>query len=244
VLGGTAQKDKMEAGGGNDTLWGDIGNDVLEGGAGDDSIIGGAGNDILTDREGDDFLKGGDGKDALFAGPGEDLLVGGDGNDLISGGADEDEVFGGLGNDLILGGAGNDDLRGNEGNDVLTGGQGDDLLIGDNGNPFGPPLPDTDTAVLTGRSRNYTITNNADGTITVSDNVGNDGTDTLVHVERLQFLDRLIELQEPTGALSDETSVNNLGAGAAEAIERGDDAVAIRKLQDISSLLPSDWDVV
>ena len=198
VMGGTAQKDKMEAGGGNDTLWGDDGNDVLEGGAGDDSIIGGAGNDILTDREGDDFLKGGDGKDALFGGTGEDLLVGGDGNDLINGGADEDEVFGGLGNDLILGGAGNDDLRGNEGNDVLTGGQGDDVLIGDNGNPFGPPLADTDTAVFAGRSRNYTITNNADGTTTVSDNVGNDGTDTLTNIERLQFRDLSIKVQPDT----------------------------------------------
>jgi Animal haem peroxidase/RTX calcium-binding nonapeptide repeat (4 copies) len=244
VMGGTAQKDKMEAGGGNDTLWGDNGNDVLEGGAGDDSIIGGAGNDILTDREGDDFLKGGDGKDALFGGPGEDLLVGGDGNDLISGGADEDEVFGGLGNDVILGGAGNDELRGNEGNDVLTGGQGDDLLIGDNNNPFGPPLDDVDTVVFLGRAKNYTITSNADGSFTVQDNVGNGGTDTLVHVERLQFRDRLIELQEPTGAASDETSVNGLGARVRDAIERGDDAVAIRKLQDISSLLPSEWDVM
>ena len=69
VMGGTAQKDKMEAGGGNDTLWGDNGNDVLEGGAGDDSIVGGAGDDILTDREGDDFLKGGDGKVRCLEGP-------------------------------------------------------------------------------------------------------------------------------------------------------------------------------
>jgi Ca2+-binding RTX toxin-like protein len=71
-----------------------------------------------------------------------------------------------------------------EGNDWLTGGRGDDHLIGDNGNPFGPPLADTDTAVFVGKSRNYTITNNADGTITVSDNVGNDGTDTLTNIEK------------------------------------------------------------
>ena len=244
VMGGTAQKDKMEVGGGNDTLWGDNGNDVLEGGAGDDSIVGGAGDDILTDREGDDFLKGGDGKDALFGGTGEDLLVGGDGNDLIYGGADEDEVFGGRGNDLILGGAGNDDLRGNEGNDVLTGGQGDDLLIGDNGNPFGPPLDDVDTAVFMGRAKNHTITANADGSFTVQDNVGNGGTDTLVHVERLQFLDRLIELQAPTDALSNETTINNSAADVWDPIKRDHDAVAMRKLQDISSLLPADWDVV
>ena len=176
---------------------------------------------------------------------------------LIYGGADEDEVFGGRGNDLILGGAGNDDLRGNEGNDVLTGGQGDDLLIGDNGNPFGPPLDDVDTAVFMGRAKNHTITANADGSFTVQDNVGNGGTvgsvgstgtaggtDTLVHVERLQFLDRLIELQAPTDALSDETTINNSAADVWDPIKRDHDAVAIRKLQDISSLLPADWDVV
>ena len=214
VMGGTAQRDKMEAGGGNDTLWGDDGNDVLEGGAGDDSIIGGAGNDILTDREGDDFLKGGDGKDAMFGGAGEDLLVGGEGGDLINGGDDEDEVFGGLGNDIILGGAGDDELLGNEGNDVLTGGRGDDELIGDNDNPFGPPLNDIDTAVFLGKAKNYTITADADGHVIVTDNVGNDGTDTLIHVERLQFLDRVIKVQAPTGiALSTAAIAENSAAG-------------------------------
>ena len=39
VMGGTAQRDKMKAGGGNDTLWGDDGNDVLEGGGGTDTLI-------------------------------------------------------------------------------------------------------------------------------------------------------------------------------------------------------------
>jgi Ca2+-binding RTX toxin-like protein len=247
VMGGTAQKDKIEAGGGNDTLWGDDGNDVLEGSAGDDAIIGGAGNDILTDREGHDFLKGGDGKDALFGGIGEDLLVGGEGDDLISAGADEDEVFGGLGNDVIIGGAGNDELRGNEGDDVLIGGQGDDVLIGDNNNPFGPPLDDVDTVVFVGNAKNYTITANADGSITVQDNVGSDASDTLLHVERLQFLDRSMEVPSPTGiAVSD---------GIGDSKPADDDTGAVRnlieravqdtvELQDISFLLPPDWDVV
>jgi hypothetical protein len=74
--------------------------------------------------------------------------------------------------------------------------------------------------------------------------VGNGGTDTLVHVERLQFLDRLIELQAPTDALSDETTINNSAADVWDPIKRDHDAVSMRKLQDISSLLPADWDVV
>ena len=255
VMGGTAQNDKMKAGGGNDTLWGDDGNDVLEGGAGDDSIIGGAGNDILTDREGDDFLKGGDGNDALFGGVGEDLLVGGEGHDFINAGDDGDEVFGGLGNDVILGGDGDDELLGNEGNDWLTGGRGDDHLIGDNGNPFGPPLADTDTAAFVGKSRNYTITNNADGTITVSDNVGNDGTDTLTNIERLQFRDRLIEMQPRTDIAQDFESVTTqtIQTGAGEVADRvlwdptdglSTDTIELTKFRGVTSLLPSDFHVV
>jgi Animal haem peroxidase/RTX calcium-binding nonapeptide repeat (4 copies) len=261
MIGGTAQNDKMKAGGGNDTLWGDDGNDILEGGAGNDSIIGGAGNDILTDREGDDFLKGGDGKDALFGGVGEDLLVGGEGHDFINAGDDGDEAFGGLGNDVILGGDGDDELLGNEGNDWLTGGRGDDHLIGDNGNPFGPPLADTDTAVFVGKSRNYTITNNADGTITVSDNVGNDGTDTLTNIERLQFRDRLIEVQPRTDIAADfgsaTTQTIQTGAGEVHSTTEqisltvnsiadglSTDTVELTKFQGVTSLLPSDFHVV
>ena len=58
-----------------------------------------------------------------------------------------------------------------------------------------------------GRAKNHTITANADGSFTVQDNVGNGGTDTLVDVERLQFLDRLIELQAPTDIAPDFESV-------------------------------------
>ena len=54
----------------------------------------------------------------------------------------------------------------------------------------------------------------------------------------------LIELQAPTDALSDETTINNSAADVWDPIKRDHDAVAMRKLQDISSLLPADWDVV
>jgi Ca2+-binding RTX toxin-like protein len=45
----------------------------------------------------------------------------------------------------------------------------------------------TDTAVFAGPQANYTITLNPDGSITVADNVGTDGTDTLRNVENLRF---------------------------------------------------------
>jgi hypothetical protein len=83
-------------------------------------------------------------------------------------------------------------LLGNEGNDWIKGGSGDDHLIGDNGNPFGEPLPDVDTAAFAGDSRNYSVEHNDDGTMTVTDNVGTDGSDTLENIERLQFSDRTV----------------------------------------------------
>ncbi len=51
---------------------------------------------------------------------------------------------------------------------------------------------DIDTAVFTGPLQNYTITVAPDRTITVIDNVGTDGTDTVRNVERLRFADTTV----------------------------------------------------
>ena len=45
-----------------------------------------------------------------------------------------------------------------------------------------------DTAVFTGPRANYTVTSPAT-MVTVTDNVGTDGVDTLLNIERLQFAD-------------------------------------------------------
>ena len=213
VIGGTDRTDRIHSGAGDDTLWGDGGNDVLDGALGNDAVIGGDGNDRLTGGDGDDFVNGAAGNDKVWGGAGDDLLVGLEGRDRIEAGDGDDEVFGGLGNDQIFGGAGNDELLGNEGDDWMKGGQGDDELIGDNGNPFGEPLPDTDTAVFSGKAKNYTITHNADGSITVTDNKGADGTDTLQNIERLQFADKMVLADgsaEATGGDGADTFVFNL----------------------------------
>ncbi len=102
----------------------------------------------------------------------------------------DDEVFGGLGDDAIDGGAGDDVLLGNEGNDRLGGGEGDDHLIGNNGKSLIEAAPDTDVAVFSSPFASYTITQNPDGTVVVTDNVGTDGIDTFESIERLQFADR------------------------------------------------------
>ena len=81
-------------------------------------------------------------------------------------GSGHDTVFGNeLGNKVVLG-AGNDRATGGAGNDAIDGGAG------------------LDTSVFTGVRSNYTVTLGA-GQTTLKDNIGTDGTDTLVSVERL-----------------------------------------------------------
>ena len=82
----------------------------------------------------------------------------------------------------------NDYIYGFAGNDYLFGGVGDDHIDGGQGN---------DVAIFLGRSTDYTITDNKDGTFSVSDGSGkwpSDGTDTLVNIESLSFSDRDVAL--------------------------------------------------
>ena len=82
---------------------------------------------------------------------------------------------------FCIGGAGNDVLQGDVHISHPDQGGGDDTLIGGDG---------TDTAQFRGHLSDYEITENADGTITVTDTVaGRDGTDVLSSIETLQFAD-------------------------------------------------------
>ncbi len=78
--------------------------------------------------------------------------------------------------DSLTGGAGNDTLTGYAGNDTLTGGLGNDSIDGGTG---------LDTASYTTRHAAYTIHPAAGGWSVA----GPDGSDSLINVERLQFLD-------------------------------------------------------
>ncbi|WP_309680080.1 peroxidase family protein [Polaromonas sp.] len=78
--------------------------------------------------------------------------------------------------------------------------------------------PDFDTAVFAGNRADYTITT-VGGVTTVTDNAGNDGTDHLAHIERLQFADQALVLggvnTAPVGALTvtDSTPASPLRVG-------------------------------
>jgi hypothetical protein len=73
---------------------------------------------------------------------------------------------------------------GSTGNDVLTATSGLQTIDG---------LAGIDTVVYGGPRSNYAITN-ANGSISISDNTGAQGTSTLINIERLQFADKKLAL--------------------------------------------------
>ena len=79
-------------------------------------------------------------------------------------------------------------LRGGSSDDVLTGGEGDDQLTGLRGNDSLDGGAGIDQAFFSGNRADYTMSLTAAGW-TVTDNVGTDGTDTLVNIEQLVFAD-------------------------------------------------------
>ncbi len=82
----------VDAGRGNDRLWGSPGGDRLLGGAGDDIIDGLGGHDVIDAGAGNDQVSGGRGNDGVFLGVGADSArwSAGDGRDVIDGGPGND----------------------------------------------------------------------------------------------------------------------------------------------------------
>ncbi len=105
-----------------------------------------------------------------------------------------ENATGGSGNDVLTGNAVANELRGNAGDDTIDGGAG------------------VDTAVYSGVFAGYTVSANAgSGTVSVTDNNGSDGTDTLSNIESLTFSDGTYGLSAGTGA-----SESLVGTGAAD----------------------------
>lgn len=125
--------DVVDAGQGDDRVYGHEGDDVINAGDGHDYADGGLGNDSIAGGAGDDRLYGGDGDDSLSGEAGDDSLYGGDGHDRLSGDQGDDQLSGQAGDDILSGGDGADQLDGGAGNDVLQGGAGDDSLSGGGG---------------------------------------------------------------------------------------------------------------
>ncbi len=65
--------DTIDGGGGNDTIFGELGNDTIDGGAGTDMLDGGVGGDTFVISAGTDTITGGDGADTFDAENGSSL---------------------------------------------------------------------------------------------------------------------------------------------------------------------------
>ncbi|MDV6028998.1 MAG: hypothetical protein F9B45_02590 [Phycisphaera sp. RhM] len=138
--------DVIDAGPGNDTVYGLGGADLIRGGVGDDHIESGTGSDHVIAGGGNDWVfVGFDLGEVVYAGEGDDTVIGSDsGDDELFGEGGQDDLFGqggndtlrgGLGADVLDGGAGTDRIEGEDGDDELRGGGGpDDQLLGGDGN--------------------------------------------------------------------------------------------------------------
>lgn len=182
-------------GAGSERLTGDSGDNVLNGGGGNwDLLSGEAGNDayiVLTDAPTVIQEGSSGGTDTLYT----DALVTFmplhieiayllDNADNIAGTTFSNYIEGNDKANAIYGLEDTDELVGWGGDDFLTGGAGNDFLNGGDGTG--------DTAVFSANLANYLVEEQGDGSVTVLDLVGDEGTDRLIDVEFLQFADQTI----------------------------------------------------
>ena len=132
----------------------------------------------------------------------DEILKGTSGNDVINGGAGDDYLQGKAGDDILRGEQGNDQLHGDADSDYLVGGDGNDTVDGGGG---------IDTAVYSGSVKDYTFTlQGGNAYISHTGGTQTDGTDWLLHVERLMFADATIDLTQNNApiAYDDSASTN------------------------------------
>lgn len=112
----------------------------------------------------------------------------GDGDDIVHGHDFGVVLHGMRGNDVLFGGAGNDLLSGGPGNDTLFGGAGNDHLVTSGGNNLLDGGEGFDVAVMNALRRQGALQATAEGfTFSMSR-----GTDTLVSIEAMAFLDGVL----------------------------------------------------
>ncbi len=150
--------DIINAGPGDDLIYGDTGRNTVSGGgtAGTWAVTGAGIAGLSTSGivqagptassnagliDGDDFIMAGKGDDTVFGEGGDDQISGGDGADYLDGGDGNDLILGEAGDDALIGGPGDDRLDGDSsvtpyalhGADYLDGGAGNDVLWGEGG---------------------------------------------------------------------------------------------------------------
>ena len=89
--------DTVQGFAGDDVIWGDH----VPGSSGADRVLAGAGNDTIFGNNAPDHLQGDEGDDRISGGRGADILDGGPGNDELRPDTGRDRVFGGDGDDTV-----------------------------------------------------------------------------------------------------------------------------------------------
>ena len=153
------------------------------------------------------------------------------------------------GGNIILGGRGSDIIEGRGGNDFIDGDAALNVRL--TGNTAGAEIvreislpangrSDVDTAVFSDVEANYSVTVDDTGVVTVAhlDGSGADGTDTLQHIEQLQFADTTIALDgsSPGGGMGGDTGG---GPGGSVARQRRRSKALQRQATIASSFPPA-----
>ncbi|HEX7633754.1 MAG TPA: DUF4214 domain-containing protein [Noviherbaspirillum sp.] len=173
---------RLNAGSGNDTIIGNDSADIINAGAGNDTIIAGNGGETINGGSGTDMV--------VFSGARSGFTVtktatgytaidhgGTQGTNTLT--DVETLKFANLSLTLVTDPSIGRTYTGSDGNDVLQGSAGDDILNGGAG---------LDTVAYTGVRNHFTVTRTSDG-MTVTDNTGTEGIDTLSGIERIRFAD-------------------------------------------------------
>jgi serralysin len=214
----------MQGGGGSDSIAGGLGDDTLVGGSGNDTVLGGVGRDLIVggDGAGDDVYDGGEGVDTVrytsaTAGITVNLAAARDharstqAGDLAGIGVDQlmsiENIIASYYDDILTGNAADNVFAGMTGDDFIDGGAGVDTV------EISSLFADVTGVALAGDGSGVKITSAQ-------------GRDSMVNVERVQFLDAVYAPNELLDLLpiSPEFSIvtNGVSAGASPTLFRGD----------------------
>ncbi|HEU5019698.1 MAG TPA: calcium-binding protein, partial [Pseudolabrys sp.] len=204
ILRGDGGDDRLEAYGGND---------FLDGGTGNDTMFGGLGNDTYyVDSSGDIVLEdAGQGSDRIATSVSYTLAAGVSVENLeaitqsattpinLTGNEFDNILVGNDGANILQSGGGNDTIFCFGGDDAISGGSGNDLIDGGAG---------SDRFVVNGPAEGYKITTTSTNIIIqdTDPSNGDDGTDTLVNVEQIQF-GGVVSGPGPAGDLAHSMSI-------------------------------------